>query len=826
MTLRDLIEGNVATEIIIPKIQRDYAQGREGKEELRSNFLSDLFAVIENTNENAPQRIYDFVYGQHEGPAPSHEYTHRFFPVDGQQRLTTIFLLTLFIGKRANQNVGFLKNFSYETRDSSQQFCKLLCEIPSSEFKDIISFLNDNPRLTGDWKSDPTINSMLRMLQDIHLHFKNVDDSNFNLFWRNVSEKIAFWRLYLDDLKTTDDLYIKMNSRGKHLSDFENFKAEIDQIANASGYVSGEFSKEMDTTWTNLFWSYRDRDNDLVAPDYKNPDSTDFTNNGLDDKMLLFFRNYLILEGVKNGSLAASVCGEKISSVALVKTVMDESPNLFQDIEIILKYLDSKKYVDNPDSENYGRLTEYFSKYLTSKSEEERFAENPNDKTVKVNMLFQSDTDLFKEMMSTPKLTVNQKLMIEAFLCHIRNVSNSNDNDNSETEFEFKNRLRILRNLINNSELHDDLNHPGRMSRTLKSVDLLITDGLNAISEKAKGEELTGTLKERSDEFAGPQKDQEMAKLLWMNEASEDDCITLKQVENYEVVRGNLSQLAGTSGWSRTKFDNFRKIFHHKVDYDFIEKIMIAFGNYHFEYDKPEGVQYNYAGASQRRFRDVIFVNSNKKSLETFESLLTKNNTSHRALDKYCEDIIYDARKSEKYDWKYYILNYKSMRWAPTGHYLRVGVNYLFYMFKASSCYHNDNYIHRNVYNDAVCMLYDFDKENNLDRHGGPLSIPNVNVTLDILESRIQLRLNDGSSFYVEIPQKDRVDCIDRVKLGYDIVKRILSMCKSTTTDENGNNTLIWRSLTNTDLTELPDCQIIPDITIYSEKHEENNSIY
>jgi len=582
-TLKQITEDNVVTEIIIPKFQRDYAQGRPGKEELRSNFLDDLFKVVENPDRKAPQRVYDFIYGQQEGPNSKHTDTNRFFPIDGQQRLTTIFLLSIYIGKRGGKDTAFLRKFSYETRDSSLQFCSWLCDIDAADYTNIIAFLNNHPKMTGAWQSDPTISGMKQTLSDIHSHFSEIPDADFDLYWSNVTEKIAFWRLYITDLDATDDLYIKMNSRGKHLSDFENFKAAVDQLAKNTGKVSGEFSKEMDTTWTNLFWEYRNKSNDFVIPDYNNPEQQDFTDNGLDEKMLTFFRNYLTIEGVKKGVLEKSADANNLSSIALVKRVLYSTPTLFQDIELILKYLDGRKGKD-------GKLTSFFNQFITNMAEEVRFSSNPSDCTVKVNLLFKSDIDLFNEMMSG-ELSLNQKLVVEAFFKYIL-LSATN---NQVTPNDFKDRLRILRNLIANSYPHDDDNHAGTMKDNLASVDLLVEHGLNAIISL-------------TDEFSGVQKSHEEDKLKWMATASPTDIISLKQIENYEVVRGNLTQIKGTSTYSSKKFANFRKIFHYNANYDFIEKVMVTFGNYELTGTNGDGTVYNYAGASKRRFSNVIFV--------------------------------------------------------------------------------------------------------------------------------------------------------------------------------------------------------------------------
>jgi uncharacterized protein with ParB-like and HNH nuclease domain len=70
-----------AHKLEIPIIQRDYAQGRKDKKEIRHNFLKALYESITTNN---PIKL-DFIYGSCQNGA--------FQPLDGQQRLTTLFLL-------------------------------------------------------------------------------------------------------------------------------------------------------------------------------------------------------------------------------------------------------------------------------------------------------------------------------------------------------------------------------------------------------------------------------------------------------------------------------------------------------------------------------------------------------------------------------------------------------------------------------------------------------------------------------------------------------------------------------------------------------------
>ena len=106
--------------IEMPIIQRDYAQGRSGKENLRKNFLTDLKKALDKDSpyENTTMKL-DFVYGSTENG--------KLYPLDGQQRLTTLWLLHWYIALRAGklkEASNHLIKFSYETRVSSRDFCE------------------------------------------------------------------------------------------------------------------------------------------------------------------------------------------------------------------------------------------------------------------------------------------------------------------------------------------------------------------------------------------------------------------------------------------------------------------------------------------------------------------------------------------------------------------------------------------------------------------------------------------------------------------------------------------------------------------------------
>src|SRR6266404_8882563 len=76
--------------IEVPLIQRDYAQGRASEKDVRNEFLQALHGAL--SGASTVSLNLDFVYGSMED-----QDGMRFLPLDGQQRLTTLFLLHWYL---------------------------------------------------------------------------------------------------------------------------------------------------------------------------------------------------------------------------------------------------------------------------------------------------------------------------------------------------------------------------------------------------------------------------------------------------------------------------------------------------------------------------------------------------------------------------------------------------------------------------------------------------------------------------------------------------------------------------------------------------------
>lgn len=273
--------------IEIPIIQRDYAQGRKTNSDIRNDFLTVLKTYLD---EAKPNRDLDFIYGS----LINGDGIIRFIPLDGQQRLTTLFLLHWYIASKEGKQEQFRKvfteaseynqwksKFTYETRTSAREFCDALVSSNIVLHNLLNSDENKKNRLSKtiknqqwyflSWKNDPTIMGMLVMLDAIHEKFKDEEKQYYDLLTDLENPIITFQFLKIDEFGLSDDLYIKMNSRGKPLTSFENFKAKFEQQLKSEEINKTEylltrygkkvklqeyFSHKIDTEWAYMFWAY------------------------------------------------------------------------------------------------------------------------------------------------------------------------------------------------------------------------------------------------------------------------------------------------------------------------------------------------------------------------------------------------------------------------------------------------------------------------------------------------------------------------------------------------------------------------------------------
>lgn len=214
--------------VVIPGIQRHYVQGANNPkaESVRKQFIKEIFTAIEKKQN---EFNLHFIYG----PINTNG-EDSFVPVDGQQRLTTLWLIARYAAEKAEPSdrkdlLSLLSRFTYEDRINAKRFCQALtCEdsrwdITQDPNPDILC----QDWFVDYWKEDETVASMIRMLSTIYEERnKHQDSITAEDILEAIASKIRF-NLKIDAFG--DDIYMKMNARGLQLTQWENFKGKFSE---------------------------------------------------------------------------------------------------------------------------------------------------------------------------------------------------------------------------------------------------------------------------------------------------------------------------------------------------------------------------------------------------------------------------------------------------------------------------------------------------------------------------------------------------------------------------------------------------------------------
>jgi hypothetical protein len=453
--------------IVVPIIQRDYAQGRMLPEitRIRNRFLNALFNAVEGD-----QITLDFIYGDIDSNGTM-------TPLDGQQRLTTLFLLHWYAVKKENidsKEYAFLKMFSYETRYSARDFCVNLVDFNPVfiENTHISEQIKNQYWFPMSWTKDQTISSMLVMIDAIHNKFINVE----NLWQKLKSKKITFYFLPIKDMGLTDELYIKMNSRGKPLTQFEHFKAEFErQLKETDPELQKTISSKIDNEWTTLLWNYRGSDNVI------------------DDEFLRYFRFICDIICYKDGN---SPVGRSTDEFDLLDMYFSDS---VENIKFLESYFDCWANIDE------GNPKSFFDKFGQ---------EN----------IFKDSLDNYADITGSrqTKFSLNKKIVLYATVTFLNNRKNISDK-------EYFRRMRIIKNLIENSrdEISDSISRVGgnRMPAILKQVDSIMSNGEIDLSLDIN--------------FNKNQLDEEKEKIAWLRDNPDKEQI-LFELEDHKLLYGQI----------------------------------------------------------------------------------------------------------------------------------------------------------------------------------------------------------------------------------------------------------------------------------------------
>ena len=234
------------------------------------NFIRVLF----NALREEKGLHMDIIYGSIETRDADHPEKKTFIPLDGQQRLTTLWLLHWYLSQwedRSDEEIAsLLQRFTYATRSTARDFCQRLCSLrlTRDELANPSEYFSERMWFTSKYSYDPTIQAMLHMLNAIakEQHKQSV---SFDLL-----ESLQFRSFDIGAYELTDELYIKMNRRGKQLESIENLKADFVGYLKKIGHDFSKpdsYDRKFDHEWADMAWGRR-KNEDLKNEDLENKD--------------------------------------------------------------------------------------------------------------------------------------------------------------------------------------------------------------------------------------------------------------------------------------------------------------------------------------------------------------------------------------------------------------------------------------------------------------------------------------------------------------------------------------------------------------------------
>lgn len=602
-----------AMRIEIPLIQRDYAQGRQNTavQVIRNDFLEVLVAAI----VGAERVDLDFVYG---------EVTNGTLrPLDGQQRLTTLFLFHWYLAARTGrleEAARWLK-FTYATRPTAELFCRELMKAnyqPSAREPVPSAWITDQSWYLFAWRHDPTIQSMLVVLDAIH---ERLESTPFSLdsMWMRLTDTenpaVSFYFLPIEDLPSGEELYIKMNSRGKPLTEFENFKARLEGIM-ADALSPARFSElihKLDGAWADVLWPFH-------GGDYI-----------VDDEFMRYLTFIIEICEWRDGGGGGGRLLDRAER-AFSRT----NANAQRNVDFLFHAFDTWIATD---------IGGVFESHFTHAS-----GSNPPG-TERVILFESRNVNLFQEccrrygeMNRNARLfSLSETLLMFAMLIHRQHSTD-----------DIRIRLRTLRNLTDTAEEVREI----RMVDLVQSVEQLIRYGT---IDDLKG-------------FNADRVADERRKLDFVAK-NPDFTSVVHELEDHPLLRGRVFAFDLDREHLERRSSAFA-IVARPENWNRLTAALLAMGNYGFPIGKG-AFQFGTGNPNQElRWREVFTRNGRGKNdklsnalADLLDVVSTRDSDPSSTLEWVASAFAQARANAGVFDWRYYLVAYESMRAGDTGVY-------------------------------------------------------------------------------------------------------------------------------------------------------------
>jgi hypothetical protein len=256
--LLDFLEFTNLEQLVVPEIQRDYVWQTENILDLLETFQEGF------SDERKDIPYLGFIYA-----FKDKDYAYRYFLVDGQQRITSVYLLLLVCYQKSGKKFpayllkdGRLK-LDYKVRQATHEFLSELVDYCRLNPFNPDFIITDQIWFHKGYENDISIGNMTLNYGAIRKWLERFDHEQLLKFLKFIEDKVELSYFNIESGREGEDLYIYMNSRGRQLETNETVKAR---------FLTGVRSEQDHLTWgekwerwQDFFWKHRGKNPDADA---------------------------------------------------------------------------------------------------------------------------------------------------------------------------------------------------------------------------------------------------------------------------------------------------------------------------------------------------------------------------------------------------------------------------------------------------------------------------------------------------------------------------------------------------------------------------------
>lgn len=267
-SLADLFGGD--TKIIIPDLQRDYCWGNYAvtdrksskTKELVSDFVKNIVELFEEKSDSS--LTMGLIYG--------YEQPHNHIQIcDGQQRLTTLFLILGYINikcsgvyddyiiSKQEREDDYEPHLQYAIRESTLYFLSDLSRKVFIERNTKVTDIKLSNWYFAEYDNDASIQSMIAALQIIDNVFNSLEFNCFLELGKFVLNNLRVLYYDMENRSRGEETYVIINTTGEPLSPTENIKP----ILLGNSKLTKEQVQLYSDQWEDReewFWNHRGAD--------------------------------------------------------------------------------------------------------------------------------------------------------------------------------------------------------------------------------------------------------------------------------------------------------------------------------------------------------------------------------------------------------------------------------------------------------------------------------------------------------------------------------------------------------------------------------------